>query len=274
MHSVDPHENMLAPSIMQSAMTAASWIPSERYIIELRPHYTHHLTIYPPILHRLSPNPIRFFKHHHVLQALPPRPRCLHCPHPRSPIQSHPPGRKTRIQLLVRVHLYRTCLSIIEKPSCRKKKLIFFSRELQLYTSGCDGEYDEHLSGTNDQTFPCTGSVTGWHNAKMDNMAANGLKVLLYADGGCLNQIGEVNRDDTCYAAPKDVRALVEHVFLVSDILTVILVCDLGVRCREGLSGLCKWTIGSVVLEAGPCNRVVSFRFIACLHCCMSLPRS
>jgi hypothetical protein len=40
----------------------------------------------------------------------------------------------------------------------------------------------------------------------MENIAANGLKVMLYSDGGCFNKIGEVSRDGTCYSAPSDVR--------------------------------------------------------------------
>ncbi|KAK3207759.1 hypothetical protein GRF29_96g349053 [Pseudopithomyces chartarum] len=76
--------------------------------------------------------------------------------------------------------------------------------KLYLYTSGCDDEETEYFSGTDQQEFQCTGSVTGWHNAKMENIAANGLKVMLYSDGGCLNKIGEVSRDGTCYSAPSD----------------------------------------------------------------------
>jgi hypothetical protein len=78
-------------------------------------------------------------------------------------------------------------------------------RKLNLYESGCDDEATEYFSGHDDQEFSCTGSVTGWHNVKMENLAATGHKVLLYSDGGCLNQIGEVSRDDYCYAAPTDV---------------------------------------------------------------------
>jgi hypothetical protein len=42
---------------------------------------------------------------------------------------------------------------------------------------------------------------------KMENMAATGHKVILYSDPGCLNQIGEVVKDDLCYSAPSDVSA-------------------------------------------------------------------
>jgi hypothetical protein len=80
-------------------------------------------------------------------------------------------------------------------------------RNLYLYESGCDDEPTEHFGGHDDQTFPCTGSVTGWHNVKMENLAATGHKVLLYSDGGCLSQIGEVTKDNSCYAAPSDVSA-------------------------------------------------------------------
>jgi hypothetical protein len=41
----------------------------------------------------------------------------------------------------------------------------------------------------------------------MENMAATGHKVILYSDGGCLSQIGEVLKDNSCYAAPSDVSA-------------------------------------------------------------------
>jgi hypothetical protein len=39
----------------------------------------------------------------------------------------------------------------------------------------------------------------------MENMAATGHKVLLYSDGGCLNQVGDVYTDDFCYVAPSNV---------------------------------------------------------------------
>lgn len=80
-------------------------------------------------------------------------------------------------------------------------------RNLNLYTSGCDDEPTENFSGHDDQQFTCTGSVTGWHNVKMENIAATGHKVILYSDGGCLNKIGEVLKDNFCYSAPKDVSA-------------------------------------------------------------------
>jgi hypothetical protein len=80
-------------------------------------------------------------------------------------------------------------------------------RKLNLYESGCDDEPTETFSGHDDQQFPCAGSVLGWHNVKMENMAATGHKVVLYSDGGCQNQIGEVFKDNSCYAAPKDVSA-------------------------------------------------------------------
>jgi len=80
-------------------------------------------------------------------------------------------------------------------------------RNLNLYESGCDDEPTENFSGHDDQEFACAGSVMGWHNVKMENLAATGHKVLLYSDGGCLNQIGEVLTDDLCYSAPTDVSA-------------------------------------------------------------------
>ena len=79
------------------------------------------------------------------------------------------------------------------------------TRKLKLYESGCDDEPTESFSGHDDQEFPCTGTGLGWHNVKMENMAATGHKVLLYSDGGCLNPIGEVFTDDSCYAAPGNV---------------------------------------------------------------------
>ncbi|KAJ4293569.1 hypothetical protein N0V90_008852 [Kalmusia sp. IMI 367209] len=76
---------------------------------------------------------------------------------------------------------------------------------LELYTSGCDGDYDSMFSGHDDQQFPCTGGAEGgFHNVKMVNMAATGHKVLLYSDLACTNQVGEVKRDGTCYSAPTD----------------------------------------------------------------------
>jgi hypothetical protein len=51
------------------------------------------------------------------------------------------------------------------------------------------------------------GSSLGWHNVKMENMAATGHKVILYSDGGFLNQIGEVAKDDFCYVARTNVSA-------------------------------------------------------------------
>jgi hypothetical protein len=80
-------------------------------------------------------------------------------------------------------------------------------RNLNLYESGCDNEPTENSSGHDDQQFSCTGSVLGWHNVKMENMAATGHKVILYSDGGCLNQIGEVFTDNKCYSAPTNVSA-------------------------------------------------------------------
>lgn len=78
-------------------------------------------------------------------------------------------------------------------------------RQLNLYTSGCDDEETEHFSGHDDQTFPCAGGAHGWHNVKMDNMAATGHKVILYADMACSDEIGQVTKDGSCYAAPSDV---------------------------------------------------------------------
>jgi hypothetical protein len=80
-------------------------------------------------------------------------------------------------------------------------------RNLNLYESGCDDEPTENFSGHDDQEFSCTGSTLGWHNVKMENMAATSHKVILYSDGGCLNQIGEVTTDDFCYVAPTNVSA-------------------------------------------------------------------
>lgn len=51
----------------------------------------------------------------------------------------------------------------------------------------------------------------------MENMAATGHKVLLYSDGGCLNQIGEVSRDGTCYSAPSDVSETLESLRNIED---------------------------------------------------------
>ncbi|KAF1832305.1 hypothetical protein BDW02DRAFT_581314 [Decorospora gaudefroyi] len=61
---------------------------------------------------------------------------------------------------------------------------------------------DWDICGHDDQEFFCTGSVLGWHNVKMENLQATGHKVILYSDGGCLDQIGEAFTDDTCYSAP------------------------------------------------------------------------
>jgi hypothetical protein len=83
--------------------------------------------------------------------------------------------------------------------------LIYSVRELALYTSGCDDEETETFSGHDDQTFPCAGGDHGWHNVKMDNMAATGHKVILYSDPACSNEIGQVTKDGSCYVAPSDV---------------------------------------------------------------------
>lgn len=39
----------------------------------------------------------------------------------------------------------------------------------------------------------------------MDNMAATGHEVILYSDMACSNEIGQVTKDGSCYAAPSDV---------------------------------------------------------------------
>ncbi|KAF1967454.1 hypothetical protein BU23DRAFT_602874 [Bimuria novae-zelandiae CBS 107.79] len=77
---------------------------------------------------------------------------------------------------------------------------------LHEWTSGCDGEPQHIFAGQNSDEFACTtGDPEGYHSICMENMAANGLKVLMYSDGGCNSYVDEVKRDGTCYSAPSDV---------------------------------------------------------------------
>ncbi|KAF2656731.1 hypothetical protein K491DRAFT_715128 [Lophiostoma macrostomum CBS 122681] len=77
--------------------------------------------------------------------------------------------------------------------------------ELQLWTSGCDGEPTETFSGHDDQMFPCGGGDHAWHSVKMDNMEATGHMVKLYGDPGCQEEpIATLTRDGTCYSAQSD----------------------------------------------------------------------
>jgi hypothetical protein len=100
---------------------------------------------------------------------------------------------------------------LVMRPHLRSRALIFMHtlilwlRKLNLYTSGCDDEPTEFFSGHDDQTFPCAGGIIGWHNAKMDNLEATGHKVILYSDASCVNEIGQVKKDGTCYSSPSDV---------------------------------------------------------------------